>query len=109
MGSLKQLQRELDEMYGPDMCAVCINPTHSKDALGFPWCEDHAHHGQVLSWGYRHGYPELRFDKHAIGSGEWSWWNTLFLSASVGEVGNEDFAWVALAYVEYLDSLKNVG
>lgn len=113
MSNLKQLQRELDEEYGPDMCTVCSKPTHMKDAIGFPWCEDHAHHGQVLSWGYRHGYPELIFHPYGIyglSAGEWSWWNRVVLTPSVGDVeGNEDYMWQALVYLEYLDSLKNVG
>ena len=106
MSKLKQLLSELDETYGPDMCTVCCKSTHSKDALGFPWCEDHSHHGQLLSWGYRHGYPEIRFHPYAIGRGEMSWWNAVFLSASVGDVGNDEFAWIALSYVEHLDSLE---
>jgi hypothetical protein len=98
---IKQIVKE----FNPRECVVCNNPMQSKDAIGFPWCAEHEHHGRVLSWGYRHGFPELHFDSYAISAGEHSWWIAVTLSAnnSVNQ-GNEGFMWIALIYIEYLDS-----
>ena|SRR5215468_2398251 len=102
---LKRLKRDIEL----DECLVCIQPTNYTDALGLPWCEIHEHHGKVLTWGYQHGFPELHFAEYAIGSGDECWWLSVVGSCeTTGNQGHEDFMWIALAYVEYLDSEKGV-
>jgi hypothetical protein len=107
MTELEEVFQAFKLDYGLECCTVCMQLTSMKDAIGFPWCEDHAHHGQVMSWGYRHGYPELHFDRRALGPGEHCWWSTVVASAanSVNK-GNEDFMWATLIYIEHLDSLE---
>jgi len=91
----------------PSRCLVCIEPAHYTDALGLPWCEDHEHHGKVLTWGYWHKFPELHFGQYALGPGDECWWLPIMLSVSnSANKGDEGFMWTALAYVEYLDSLE---
>lgn len=101
---LRQLKRDGIE---PDECLVCSQPTIYQDALGLPWCADHEHHGQVLTWGYWHKFPEIHFGKYALGPGDEPWWQAIMLSVSNSVIKTDDvFMWTALAYVEYLDSLE---
>ena len=99
---LKQLKRDGID---PNECLVCIQPTKYKDVFGLPWCEEHEHHGKVLTWGKWHGFPELHFGKYALGIGDECWWLAVIGSThnSVNE-GNEDFMWTSLIYIEYLDN-----
>lgn len=105
---------ELEEMfhsfkleYGLEYCTVCMRPTSMEDTIGFPWCEEHAHHGQVLSWGHRHGYPELHFDRRGLGPGEYAWWFAVRgTTQNSSDKGNEELMWAALIYLEYLDSVQ---
>jgi|SRR5947209_4385290 len=106
MSTLKEEIKELKEQgdFDPDECTICTNPTHVKDAIGFPWCENHAHRGQILSWGYRHHYPALpyeglRMGRHAIAASENSWW-------IVATLGNDDLVWLVVIYTEHLDILE---
>ena len=104
---LKGMLKDIEEEFGLDQCIVCIRPTCVKDALGFPWCEEHEHHGQVISWGYRHRYPEIKFQKFAIGPGDMCWWNAVVCSAETGcNEGNEEFMWAASFHIQDLDSTE---
>jgi hypothetical protein len=82
-----------------------------KDAHGFPWCEEHEHHGQLMSWGYKHGYPQLRVEMEQricfIGPGEMDWWQQIAASVATGSnKGDEELIWAALIYAEHLDSTE---
>lgn len=108
---LRQILKNIDRQFGLDQCTSCIKTTHMKDTLGFPWCEEHEHHGQLMSWGYRHGYPQLRIDmEHRIcflGPGEMDWWNVVVCSAATSaNKGDEELIWAALFHTEYLDSIE---
>jgi hypothetical protein len=98
---VQQLKRDGLE---PDECLVCVQPTNYTDALGLSWCEEHEHHGKVLTWGHWHKFPELHFGRYALGPDDASWWAAVVGSArnSVNK-GNEDFMWTALIYLEDLD------
>jgi hypothetical protein len=100
---LKKL--DLEGVSPPDQCLVCSLPSSYQDVFKLPWCEEHEHHGKVLTWGKFHGFPELHFGKYALGQGDECWW--LAIQGSVHNLaneGDEGFMWTALAYVEYLDS-----
>ena len=98
---LKQLKRDIE----PKECLVCVRPMSYTDALGLPWCAEHEHHGQVLTWGCQHNFPELHFGDYALGPGDECWWLAIMGSCETGSNrGDEGFMWTALAYVEYLDS-----
>lgn len=102
MSELKRILREIEREFGLDHCLVCLEKTGAKDMLGFPWCEEHIHHGHVLTWGYRHGYPELDLScMYTIGPGEHAWWMAVIGSAQTAAwQGHEDFMWIVLAYIE---------
>lgn len=117
MSELRQILKDVERQFGLDQCTACIRPTQMKDALGFPWCEEHEHHGTLISWAYRHKYPEIRFPTYplkpneaywcVIGPGEIDWWNKIIGSAATGSnKGDEELMWTALIYVEYLDSTE---
>lgn len=103
MSKIKKVFSEFKRDFGEDKCMVCMEPTAMKDALGGTWCEGHAHHGKVLSWGYKHGYPEIKFPPYAIGPGEYCWYTATAISAINSP--SDDFMWLAFAYTEYCDEL----
>lgn len=105
MTELEEVFQDFKLEYGLDQCTVCIRPTVMKDAVGFPWCAEHEQHGKVISWGQRHGYPELDLYTYRIGSGEHSWWCAVRYSAHTSlSKGDEGFMWTALAYIEDFES-----
>ena len=109
MTELEEVFQDFKLEYGLDQCTVCMRPTIMKDAIGFPWCEEHEHHGKVMSWGRRHSYPALDLHTYKIGSGEHNWWIAVVASAStVSSQGNEDFMWAALVHIECLDNEEKV-
>jgi hypothetical protein len=108
MSEISDIFQDIKREFGLDECTVCVRPTSMRDVRGFPWCEEHEHHGKVFSWGARHGFPELKFHIYALGPGEISWWNAVIASAATGSNrGNEIFMWTALIYIEDLD-IQNV-
>lgn len=96
MTELEEVFETFKMNYGLEHCTVCMQPTFMKDAIGFPWCEEHAHHGKVLSWGRRHGYPELDVYPYKIGPSEHCWWIAVVASASTDEA----YMWTVLEYIE---------
>lgn len=107
MSELEEVFQGFKEEFGLEHCTVCMSPTVMKDAIGFPWCAEHEQHGKVMTWGRRHGYPELHFDRYGLGPSEHGWWIPVVASAANSiNKGNEEFMWAALIYIEYLDSLE---
>ena len=107
MTELEEVFQDFKMEYGLEQCTVCSEPTVMKDAVGFPWCAEHEHHGKVMTWGRRHGYPELHFDRHVLGPGEFVWWFAVRgTTQNSFDKGDEAFMWAALIYVEYLDGLE---
>lgn len=107
MTELEEVFQNFKRELGTDHCVLCGKPVAMHSAYGFPWCEEHVQHGKVFTWGAQHGFPEIHFHKYAMGPGEYCWWIPCIESASVGtKKADEDFIWMALAYVEHLDSLE---
>jgi hypothetical protein len=42
-----------------NFCTVCDDPTVLTDALTLTWCATHKNRGDLLTWGYRHGFPHI--------------------------------------------------
>lgn len=104
MSELEEMFQDFKLEYGLDQCTVCSRPTVTRDTIGFPWCEEHAHHGKVMSWGRRHGYPETDLLTYQIGQGEHAWWIAAVASASTAAwKGDEGYMWTALAYIEDIE------
>lgn len=105
MSELEEVFQDFKEEYGLKHCTVCEQPTAMRDAIGFPWCAEHEQHGKVMTWGRRHGYPELDLYTYRMGPGEYMWWCAVRGSAHTSfNKGDEAFMWTALAYIEHLDS-----
>jgi hypothetical protein len=84
-------------------CGTALRKTEMYvDALGYFWCEDHKHRGELIQWAANHHYPAIRFDRFAIGVEGGSDNQMLYEVAAV--VGRDEMIWEALSYVNTLDS-----
>ena len=56
----------LYEQFNQDLCCYCLTETlaSTTDALGVPWCKEHAYRGKFLTWGLAHDFPAM--DRAAV-------------------------------------------
>lgn len=78
-------------------CALCDVRTDRIDALGFSWCEEHSFRGDLIDKGPAHNWQEIHCEPYAIGPGKACW-------AMAATAGNDDFIYIALGYIEWLEN-----
>jgi len=78
------------------LCAICPNRAQQKDAVGYCWCEDHAHRAWLINWMAAHDWVELRCHPRAMGGDR---------ECVVLQViqGTDDYIWHIVDYIDYIE------
>ena len=70
----RMLSNTLYDHFNQDYCCLCLLDAAMTDALGVPWCSEHAYRGHLLSWGYAHNFPALVAEPFAVAHGAYYWY-----------------------------------